>query len=301
MDTNKIVKRYKSFLRLEKSLSENTVEAYMRDLQLWLTYSHDAHIEPDEAELPHFSDFLIELAELGLQARSQARVISGLKSFYKYLLYTDVLDVDPTQLLDMPKLPKHLPEVLSIDEIDAIESCIDLSKPEGHRNLAIVETLYGSGLRVSELVSLKISNMYTEQGYMIVEGKGNKQRLVPLSEESVKQIRLWIMDRNTYDIKPEYQDFLFLNRRGASLTRAMIFTIIKDLADKAGIKKKISPHTFRHSFATHLLEGGADLRAVQMMLGHSSITTTEIYTHINTAFLREEIINHHPRNFINQG
>ncbi len=296
MDVEGTVKRYRAYLRLERSLSENTVEAYMRDLRMWLRYIGEAHVEPEAAELPMFQDFLIELAEAGLGARSQARVMSGLKSFYKYLLYTDVIMDDPTELLDMPKQPKRLPEVLSLSEIEDMEAQIDRSKPDGQRNLAIIETLYGSGLRVSELVGLKMSDIHEEEGFMVITGKGNKQRLVPVSGESLEQIRLWLVDRNTYPVKPGCQDYLFLNRWGGQLTRVMIFNIIKDLAARAGIKKSVSPHTLRHSFATHLLEGGANLRAVQAMLGHADISTTEIYTHIDTTRLREEIINFHPRN-----
>ncbi len=294
MDVN--IKNYQVYLKLEKGLSGNTVEAYMRDLQLWLTYLGEARIEYKDATLPVFRDFLIELSELGLQMRSQARVISGLKSFYKYLIYTDVVMDDPTLLLEMPKLAKKIPEVLSLEEIELMEDQIDLSKMEGQRNLAIIEVLYGSGLRVSELISVKLSNMRMEEGYMLVEGKGSKQRLVPLSGEAIKQIDFWKMDRRGYPQKAEYADYLFINRRGAPLTRVMIFTIIKELAARAGIRKNISPHTFRHSFATHLLEGGANLVAIQKMLGHECISTTEIYTHIDTQYLREEILNHHPRN-----
>lgn len=300
VDTDSVVKRYRAYLKLERSLSDNTVEAYMRDLRVWLRYIGDVHIEPDEAQLPMFQDFLIELAEAGLGARSQARVMSGLKSFYKYLLYADIMRDDPTELLDMPKLPEHLPEVLSLDEIEGMERQIDLSKPDGHRNLAIIETLYGSGLRVSELVGLKMSDIHADEGFMVITGKGNKQRLVPVSGESLEQINLWLIDRNAYPVKPGCQDFLFLNRRGGQLSRVAVFNIIKDLAARAGIKKTVSPHTLRHSFATHLIEGGANLRAVQAMLGHADISTTEIYTHIDTTRLREEIINFHPRNLGSQ-
>ena len=293
---NLLIKGYIAFLKLEKSLSANTIDAYLRDLTLLCNYLREAHIELLDVKLEHLQDFLVELNELGIQPRSQARIISGVKSFYKYLLYTDKLDRDPTELLEMPKLPQHLPEVLSLDEIEQLEDAIDLSKNEGQRNLAIIETLYGSGLRVSELISLRISDLHLDKHYMSVIGKGNKQRLVPLSDEAVKQIQFWMEDRVDIPIKPGHEDFLFLNRRGAQLTRAMIFTMIKQHAALAGIEKNISPHTLRHSFATHLLEGGANLRAIQMMLGHKSILTTEIYTHIDVTFLRQEVIDKHTPN-----
>lgn len=291
-----LVKHYKSFLRLEKSLSPNTVEAYMRDLDLLFAYFNEANIDFIEAKPSDFQKFIIEIASMGIQARSQARIISGIRSFYKFLLYDNQLEVNPTELLEMPKLPKYLPEVLSVEEIDRMESCIDLSDPQGQRNLAIIETLYGSGLRVSELINLKLSNIYFKEEYMLVEGKGNKQRLVPLSEESLNEINYWLMDRNLLKIQPGQGDYLFLNRNGRQLTRAMIFTIIKQLSKSAGIQKNVSPHTLRHSFATHLLEGGANLRAIQQLLGHESILTTEIYTHIDVNFLRKEILECHPRN-----
>lgn len=291
-----VVKRYRAYLRLEKSLSDNTIEAYMRDLGLLFDYFDNQFIDYAQAKLTNFQQFLIVLNKLGLQARSQARILSGIKSFYRFLLYNDELEVDPTELLEMPQLPLYLPEVLSIVEIDAILSVIDLSKPEGHRNLAIIETLYGSGLRVSELVNLKLSNMLSDKHFMKVEGKGSKQRLVPLSEPSERAIQLWMRDRHLLKIQKGHEDYVFLNRRGAKLTRVMIFSIVKQLALAAEIKKNISPHTFRHSFATHLLEGGANLRAIQQMLGHESILTTEIYTHIDVDFLRTEVLDKHPRN-----
>lgn len=287
---------YKYYLRLEKSLSENTVLAYLRDLDKLFVYLRDAGIRPEEVQPEVLRDFVIEIASMGIHARSQARILSGIKSFYHFLIYKNKIEQDPTELLESPKIGLHLPEVLSVSEIDAIVAAIDLSKPEGQRNKAIVETLYGSGLRVSELTELKISNLYSDEGYMLVEGKGSKQRLVPLSEQSLNQITLWKIDRNRLDVKKGNEDILFLNRRGARLTRAMIFSIVKDLADKAGIKKNISPHTFRHSFATHLLENGANLRAIQQLLGHESITTTELYTHIDVNYLRQTILDFHPMN-----
>lgn len=291
-----ILKKYHSFLLLEKSLSLNTISAYEKDLEKLLVYLADAKITYLEATLDHLRDFLIDLNELGITARSQARIISGVKSFYRFLQYEEHLEDDPTDLLEMPKLGKHLPEVLSVEEINKIIAVIDLSSNEGQRNRAIIETLYGSGLRVSELINLKLSNISFEDGFMKVEGKGNKQRLVPISEESLKQINYWLIDRSKLTITKGHEDYLFLNRRGSQLTRVMIFTIIKRLAVLAGISKNISPHTFRHSFATHLLEGGAHLRAIQQLLGHESILTTEIYTHMDLDFLRETVLQFHPAN-----
>lgn len=291
-----ILKKYHAFLLLEKSLSPNTIEAYEKDLEKLLIYLADAKITYLDATLDHLRDFLVDLNDLGISARSQARIISGVKSFYRFLQYEEHLEDDPTDLLEMPKLGKHLPEVLSVEEINKIVAAIDLSSNEGQRNRAIIETLYGSGLRVSELITLKLSNISVDEGYMKVEGKGNKQRLVPISDESLKQIKLWLINRSQLSIVKGHEDFLFLNRRGAQLTRVMIFTIIKRLAEVAGLEKNISPHTFRHSFATHLLEGGAHLRAIQQLLGHESILTTEIYTHMDLDFLRETVLQFHPAN-----
>lgn len=291
-----IVKKYHSFLLLEKSLSNNTIEAYEKDLSKLLTYLSDAKISYKDVSIQHLRDFLIDLNELGIHPRSQARIISGVKSFYRFLLYEKEIEEDPTELLEMPKIGTRIPEVLSIEEINEIISAIDLSTKEGQRNKAIIETLYGSGLRVSELINLRISNIYVKEGFMKIEGKGNKQRLVPISGESLNQIKLWLLDRNELTIQRGHEDFLFLNRRGAQLTRVMIFTIIKKLVEMAGIKKNVSPHTFRHSFATHLLEGGANLRAIQQLLGHESIVTTEIYTHVDINFLRDTILQFHPSN-----
>lgn len=291
-----MIEKYKAYLLLEKSLSPNTIEAYLKDVNMLLVYLNEAHISPKEATIEHLRDFIIELADLGIQPRSQARIISGIRSFYRFLLIDNQIDNDPTELLESPKLPAQIPEVLSVKEIDAIINAIDLSHPQGHRNAAIIETLYGSGLRVSELVNLKLSNIYFKEKYMKVEGKGSKERLVPLSEAALRAIELWRRDRNLLDVKKEAEDFLFVNRYGRQLTRVMIFTIVKQLAKAANIQKEISPHTFRHSFATHLLEGGANLRAIQQLLGHESILTTEVYTHINMKFLRQEIMQKHPRN-----
>lgn len=291
-----MIEKYKAYLLLEKSLSPNTIEAYLKDVNMLLVYLNEAHISPKEATIEHLRDFIIELADLGIQPRSLARIISGIRSFYRFLLIDNQIDNDPTELLESPKLPAQIPEVLSVKEIDAIINAIDLSHPQGQRNVAIIETLYGSGLRVSELVNLKLSNIYFKEKYMKVEGKGSKERLVPLSEAALRAIELWRRDRNLLDVKKEAEDFLFVNRYGRQLTRVMIFTIVKQLAKAANIQKEISPHTFRHSFATHLLEGGANLRAIQQLLGHESILTTEVYTHINMKFLRQEIMQKHPRN-----
>ncbi len=291
-----LLQEYHVYLKMEKSLSKNSVDAYERDIKKLISYLNEAHIKPEEAKLEHLLDFIVEIGETGIDKRSQARLISGIRSFYRFLIYKDKISQDPTELLEAPKIGLRLPEVLTVNEIDRIFAAVDLSKPEGQRNRAIIEVLYGSGLRVSELINLKLSNIYFDENYMLVEGKGSKQRLVPLSEESVKQIGFWRLDRNKLDIKKGNEDYLFLNRLGSRLTRAMIFTIVKDLCVVAGIKKNVSPHTFRHSFATHLLENGANLRAIQQLLGHESITTTELYTHIDVQYLRETILMYHPAN-----
>lgn len=291
-----ILDEYHLYLKLEKALSNNTIEAYESDLLKLSGYLSEAHISLESARTEHLRDFIIEISILGIHPRSQARILSSIKSFYHFLIYKNILTDDPTQLLESPKIGLRLPVVLSVKEIDDIVQCIDLSKPEGQRNKAIIEVLYGSGLRVSELIGLQLSKLYIEEGYMLVEGKGSKQRLVPLSPQSIKQIGLWKIDRNAMNIKKGNEDILFLNRRGSKLTRAMIFTIVKDLAMLAGIHKNVSPHTFRHSFATHLLENGANLRAIQQLLGHESITTTELYTHIDVHFLRQTIMDCHPMN-----
>lgn len=291
-----LLDEYHLYLKLEKSLSINTIDGYERDLLKLTQYLAEAHVKPEEASTEVLRDFIIEIASLGIHPRSQARILSSMKSFYHFLIYKNKREDDPTELLESPKIGLRLPEVLSLKEIDEIIAAIDLSKPEGQRNKAIIETLYGSGLRVSELVNLQLSRLYIDEGYMLVEGKGSKQRLVPLSPQSIKQIELWKIDRNLMNVQKGNEDVLFLNRRGAKLTRAMIFTIVKDLATLAGIRKNVSPHTFRHSFATHLLENGANLRAIQQLLGHESITTTELYTHIDVHFLRQTIMEFHPMN-----
>ncbi|MGC9151894.1 MAG: site-specific tyrosine recombinase XerD [Microbacter sp.] len=296
MMSQAVIEEFLTYLQLEKSLSPNTVAAYRHDVEKWFDYLKDASVRYDEAKVEHLQDFLVALAEVGLSVRSQARMISGLKAFYHYLFFADQIKNDPTDLLDLPKIGMHLPEVLSVEEINAIIDAIDLSSLEGHRNRAIIETLYGSGLRVSELVQLKISNIDFDRGIARIDGKGSKQRLVPLSEEALAQIAHWREMRNHLKIQKGHEDFLFLNRRGAKLTRVMILIMVKQLAEKAGVKKVISPHTFRHSFATHLLEGGANLRVIQQLLGHESIMTTEIYTHIDINLLRDTILRFHPRN-----
>ena len=283
---------------MERSLSGNSVDAYEHDIEKLQQYikTLSQPISPEKLNLQNLQDFLKWINELGMSSRSQARVLSGIKSFYKYLLLENVVTDDPTTLLEGPKLGRKLPDFLTVEEINTIIATIDLSKPEGERNKAMLETLYSSGLRVSELVGLKKSNVHPEIGLLRVVGKGNKERLVPMGSVAIKQIGIYENNyRNRLQIKPGNEDFLFLNRRGAKLTRVMVFTIIKDLVAKAGIKKSISPHTFRHSFATHLIEGGADLRAVQEMLGHESITTTEIYTHLDREYLRSALLQFHPR------
>lgn len=294
--TQLLIKKYQQYLKLEKGLSANTLEAYMTDLDKLLSFLLLEGISPLDVTLALLEEFAAGLHDIGIHPRSQARIISGIRSFYRFLLIYDYIAGDPSELLESPKIGVKLPEVLSIEEIDRLIASIDLSKKEGQRNRAILETLYSCGLRVSELTNLKISEFYPEEGFIKVEGKGSKQRLVPISPKAIKEIQLYFLDRNLLPIKKEFEDFLFLSRRGTSLSRIMIFHMIKEYADIAGIRKTISPHTFRHSFATHLLEGGANLRAIQCMMGHESIATTEIYTHIDRQRLREEIIEHHPRN-----
>jgi integrase/recombinase XerD len=290
--------QFKNYLKLERSLSDNSVKAYESDIRKFATYLeiNELSVSPIQVKLQHLKDFIEWINEFGLNARSQSRIISGLKAFFKYLILEDIIESDPANLLESPKLGRKLPEVLSIEEIDRIISAIDLSLPEGQRNKAIIETLYSCGLRVSELVHLKITNLYFDEGFIRVIGKGNKERLVPIGQKAIKEINYYFQDRNSLsNIDKSDQNIVFLNRRGRKLTRVMIFTIVKRLAEKAEIKKNISPHTFRHSFASHLIDGGADLRAVQEMLGHESIITTEIYTHLDREYLRDAIIQFHPR------
>ena len=290
-----MVRDYEQYLIVERSLSGNTKDAYLEDLAKLLSYFATENIEAENATLTDLECFVTSLVELGISARSQARIISGIKSFYKFLILEDAISDDPTELLECPSLGRHLPEVLSIEEIDAIEAQIDTSTPTGRRNLAIVEMLYSCGLRVSELSNLKISNLALDQEFISVFGKGDKQRLVPIGEGSIDIVKDWKHDRMEMEnVKDSERDYLFLSNRGKHISRITIFVLIKDLAEKAGITKNISPHTFRHSFATHLLEGGADLRSIQEMLGHESILTTEIYTHINVDHLRDQIMQYHP-------
>jgi integrase/recombinase XerD len=290
------IKDFTSYLKIEKGLAANSVLAYENDVKKLEDFARARNLETETITYTHLKEFVKELYDLGLSARSQARIISGVKQFFQYLLMDQEIDKDPSNLLEMPKIGRMLPEVLSIQEIDLLIDTIDLSSKEGHRNKAILETLYSCGLRVSELVHLKFEDIFFNEGFIRVIGKGNKQRLVPVSASVEKEIGIYSENiRNHQEIKPGNESYVFLNRRGAKLTRVMIFTIIKNLAAKAGIEKNISPHTFRHSFATHLLEGGANLRAIQEMLGHESITTTEIYTHLDQSFLKEVILSFHPR------
>ena len=296
--TDNSLLEFKNYLKLEKNLSENTIAAYMHDLARLLEYidRHTTLHSPEEVKMTDLEHFFVDLAGSGVSVRTQARNISSVKSFYKFLIYNKNIEENPAYLLEGPKLGRKLPEVLSLNEIDRIVAAIDLSKPEGHRNKAIIETLYGCGLRVSELVDLKITDIFPEEGFVKVTGKGNKERLIPIGNIALKEINNYIGQyRNHIAIDRKASDTLFVNRRGKKLTRVMIFTIVKQLAEAAGIHKTISPHTFRHSFATHLVEGGADLRAVQEMLGHESILTTEIYTHLDREYLRQAILEHHPR------
>ena len=301
-DIADVKKRFLAYLTLEKGMSQNTAQAYSDDVDKLTRYLADAGIGIEHATTDDLEHFVCTLLDVGIQPRSQARIISGVKGFYKFLRLEGYMDTDPTELLPTPKIGRHLPEVLTIAEIDAMIDCIDMSKPEGQRNRAIIETLYGCGLRVSELVSLKLSQLYMEERYVVVQGKGNKQRLVPISPVAIEQIGLYLEQTRSRQVpKKGSEDILFLNRRGAMLTRQMIFHIVKQLCELAGIRKVISPHTLRHSFATHLLEGGANLRAIQQMLGHESITTTEIYVHIDRTRLRDEILKYHPRNHQHDG
>lgn len=300
MSTNSdTIKRFRRYLRLERSYSENTLDAYMRDidkLRVFISKRDDSDRSLLNVTLEDLQEFLASLFDLGISPRSQARIISGLRTYYKFLMLDGFTENDPTELLESPKQGEHLPEVLSVEEVDEMLSAIDLSKPEGQRNHAIIEMLFSCGLRVSELVNLKLSNLYIDEGFIRVFGKGSKERLVPISRRAIDDLRYWFIDRNALSIKPGEQDYVFLNRRGAHLTRTMILIMIKKTAADAGIKKTVSPHTLRHSFATALLEGGADLRSIQAMLGHERIGTTEIYTHLDMSHIREDILHCHPRN-----
>ena len=301
METNKhtptnIVRAYSRYLKLQRGYSKNTLDAYERDLLKLLNYleQEDKHVL--DVELSDLQQFAASLHDIGIHPRSKCRILSGVRSFFRFLQLDGYREDDPTELLESPVLGEHLPEVLSAQEVDLLENSIDLSKWEGQRNKAIIEVLFSCGLRVSELVQLKLSNLYLDEQYVRVFGKGSKERLIPISSKVIKELDYWFMDRNLMTIKPGEEDYVFLNRRGSHLTRTMILIMIKQQAKEAGIQKTISPHTLRHSFATSLLEGGADLRAIQAMLGHESIGTTEIYTHIDMSTLRQQILEHHPRN-----
>ena len=305
METDKkssanILKVYLRYLKLERNYSPNTLDAYSHDIAWLIDYCKREERDLLSLKLEDLQHFAASLHEFHIGPRSQSRILSGIRSFFRFLLLDGYIDNDPTELLESPVLGQHLPEVLSTEEVDRLEESIDLSKPEGQRNRTIIEVLFSCGLRVSELVHLKLSELYLDDGFIRVLGKGSKERLVPISPRAIKELRLWFSDRVHLDIKPGEEDFVFLNRRGHHLTRTMILIMIKRQAEEAGIKKTISPHTLRHSFATALLQGGADLRAIQAMLGHEHIGTTEIYTHIDTTTLREEILNHHPRNMKKQ-
>ena len=298
-----ILSKYKVYLRLEKSLSDNTVSAYLADISKLFQFLKDEQIHPLDVTLDNLETFSANLRDLGIQPRSQARILSGIRSFYHYLILEDYLQADPSELLESPQTGLHLPEILTLEEIDTLIESIDLSTNEGQRNRTILETLYSCGLRVSELCNLKLSDLYLEEGFIKVEGKGSKQRLIPISPRAIRELQLYFLDRNQISIKKNYEDYVFISKRGKNISRITVFHVIKTLAEAIGMKKTISPHTFRHSFATHLLEGGANLRAIQCMLGHESIGTTEIYTHIDKNRLRSEIIEHHPRNkiFLKEG
>lgn len=284
------------YLKLERNHSDNTIEAYRHDLLMLLDFLKEHDLQPTDVKLEDLQQFAVTLHEKGVVAKSQARILCGVRAFYRFLLLDGYIDADPSELLESPKLPFHIPEYLTLEEVDQLEASFDMSKPESQRNRAIIEVLFSCGLRVSELVTLKLSDLYLEEKFVRVIGKGNKERLVPISDKAIHELELWFSDRCHLDIKKGEEDYVFLNRRGSHLTRVMILIMIKRQAEEAGIKKVISPHTLRHSFATALLRGGADLRVIQALLGHEDIGTTEIYTHIDSTMLREEILEHHPRN-----
>lgn len=292
---HKIIIKYKQYLKLEKSLSTNTVEAYLTDLEKLIIFLEETGKEIETVRLEDLEAFSAGLHDIGIHPRSQARILSGIRTFFRFLLLDGYREDDPSELLESPQIGRHLPEVLTIEEIDRMLECIDKSTREGQRNTAIIETLYGCGLRVSELCNLKLSDLYLKEEFIKVNGKGNKQRLVPISPRAIHELKLYFNWRNEGLIKKDFEDYVFISRFGKNISRIMVFHIIKELAEAAGIKKIISPHTLRHSFATHLLEGGANLRAIQAMLGHESIGTTEIYTHIDRSLLKTEILEHHPR------
>ena len=291
---NNIIDKYKTWLRLEKSLSANSIEAYLTDLDKLIRFVESEGKDFATISYQDLQQFVAQLRDIGIHPRSQARIISGIKSFYRFLLLDEYITADPTELLESPKIGLKLPEVLTVNEINDILDTIDLSLPEGQRNRAMLEVLYSCGLRVSELISLRYSDVYFDEGFIRVEGKGSKQRLVPISETAIREIKNYLLDRNLMVVKKGFEDILFLSRRGTALSRIMVFHIIKQQTEMAGVHKNVSPHTFRHSFATHLLEGGANLRAIQEMLGHESIATTEIYLHLDRTRLRAELLEHHP-------
>ena len=293
----RILRRYVQYLKMERGFSGNTQEAYMEDLRKLLGFLEDEQTDVRAVTLDVLERFVTALAEIGVHPRSQARILSGVRSFYRFLVLEKEISTDPTELLESPKIGRHLPDVLSLEEIDLLIGCIDLSKEEGHRNRAMLEMLYSCGLRVSELCGLQLSNLYLDEGFVRVMGKGDKERIVPLSPRVVEELGYWFADRNRIEPRPGHEDYVFLSiRRRTKLSRILVFHVIKELVEQCGLRKTISPHTFRHSFATHLLEGGANLRVIQAMLGHESIATTEIYMHIDRSRLREEILEHHPRN-----
>ena len=295
-DLSVLRRRYVRYLRLERGYSENTVEAYTHDIDYLLNYLRNENLKVEDVKLDNLENFAAVIYEFGIASSSQARILCGVRSFFKYLVISGILKDDPSELLEAPTVGEHLPEVLSTEEIDCMEAAIDLSKWEGQRNKAIIELLFSCGLRVSELVNLKFNDIFERDKFLRIIGKGDKERLVPISDSALHEIKLWLYDRNLMKIKPGEQEYVFLNRRGTHLTRTMILIMIKRTAEEAGITKTVSPHTLRHSFATELLKGGADLRAIQEMLGHENIKTTQIYTHIDITTLREEILTHHPRN-----
>ena len=295
-DLGVLRRRYVRYLRLERGYSDNTVEAYTHDIDYLLNYLRNENLKVEDVKLEHLQNFAAVIYEFGIASSSQARILCGVRSFFKYLVISGILKDDPSELLEAPTVGEHLPEVLSTEEIDRMEAAIDLSKWEGQRNRAIIEVLFSCGLRVSELVNLKFNDIFEREKFLRIIGKGDKERLVPISDSALHEIQLWLYDRNLMKIKPGEQDYVFLNRRGAHVTRTMILIMIKRTAEEAGITKTVSPHTLRHSFATELLKGGADLRAIQEMLGHENIKTTQIYTHIDITTLRKEILTHHPRN-----
>lgn len=292
---NDIIKRYKTYLRLEKALSDNSIDAYLTDIDKLTNFAESEGKHYRDVTYADLQQFVAGLRDIGIHPRSQKRIISGIKSFYRFLFIDGFISADPTELLESPKIGLKLPTVLTVNEINRILDSIDLTQPEGQRNRAMLEVLYSCGLRVSELTSLRLSDIYFDEGFISVIGKGNKQRLVPISQTALKEIRYYLEDRELMPVKKGYEDTLFLSRRGTALSRIMVFHVVKVQTELAGIQKNVSPHTFRHSFATHLLEGGANLIAIQEMLGHENVTTTEIYTHIDREFLRKEILEHHPR------